>query len=328
MKVKAGQAVVDVIKLSYAAGKPVLLEGRHGIGKSQIIEQAARELGIDCIVRDLSLMEPPDLIGLPHTEGGRTSYSPPSFLPDGGKGLLVFEELNRSEKYMMAPCLQLLTARTLNDYRLPDGWLCVAAINPSSEGYDTAELDPALLSRFVRVEMISDLKSWLQWGDSAGIHADVLHFVSKTPDIFVAAESNPRSWSYVSDLFKAYEKQGVENEALLLTMVSGLVGNSLALAFVQSSLCEEQPISSDYIFKSYGKYRSGVRNWVAKKRIDLLNATAHGVILALQDHDVAVRVEERAGPSRNLGLFIKDLPADIGRKLKRVALESGAIKAE
>ena len=154
MKVKSGQAVIDAIKLAYAAGKPVLLEGRHGVGKSQLIEQAASDLGIDCIVRDLSLLEPTDLVGLPLNVNGRTKYSPPSFLPDDGKGLLVFEELNRSEKYMMAPCLQLLTARTLNDYSLPKGWLCVAAINPASDGYDTSQLDPALLSRFVRIEII------------------------------------------------------------------------------------------------------------------------------------------------------------------------------
>jgi MoxR-like ATPase len=98
----------------------------HGVGKSELIETAAEEIGIKAIVRDLSLMEPPDLVGLPRAAGKTTVFLPPKFLPTRGKGFLVFEELNRCEPYMRAPCLQLLTARKLNDYDLPEGWLAGA----------------------------------------------------------------------------------------------------------------------------------------------------------------------------------------------------------
>jgi MoxR-like ATPase len=326
MKVKSGQAVIDAIKLAYAAGKPVLLEGRHGVGKSQLIEQAADELGISCITRDLSLMEPPDLIGLPVQDNGKTRYSPPSFLPDSGKGLLVFEELNRSEKYMMAPCLQLLTARTLNDYNLPKGWLTVAAINPASDGYDTSQLDPALLSRFIRIEIVPCVKSWLSWGSDAGIHPSVLKFVSQTPDIFAAAESNPRSWAYVSDVLKAYQAIGLTDENLLVVTLAGVIGDSLATAFVQASLREEESIPAEVILKEYEKARTVVRQWVKVKRMDLLNSTVHGVRVALQNVDTAANVASGATLSRNLGLFIDDLPAELGKNLKKAAKVAGAIQ--
>ena len=326
MKVKSGQAVIDAIKLAYAAGKPVLLEGRHGVGKSQLIEQAADELGISCITRDLSLMEPPDLIGLPVQDNGRTRYSPPSFLPDDGKGLLVFEELNRSEKYMMAPCLQLLTARTLNDYNLPKGWLCVAAINPASDGYDTSQLDPALLSRFVRIEIVPCVKSWIAWGTDSGVHPAVLRFVSQTPDIFAASESNPRSWAYVSDVLRAYQSIGLTDENLLLVTLAGVIGDSLATAFVQASLREEEAIPAGAILKEYEKARTVVRQWVKVKRMDLLNSTVHGVMVALQNVDTASDVASGATMGRNLGQFINDLPADLGKKLKKAATLSGAIQ--
>ena len=325
MKVKSGQAVIDAIKLAYAAGKPVLLEGRHGVGKSQLIEQAADELGISCITRDLSLMEPPDLIGLPVHDNGRTKYSPPSFLPDDGKGLLVFEELNRSEKYMMAPCLQLLTARTLNDYSLPKGWLCVAAINPASDGYDTSQLDPALLSRFVRIEIVPCVKSWIAWGTDSGVHPAVLRFVSQTPDIFAASESNPRSWAYVSEILRAYQSIGLSDENLLLVTLAGVIGDSLATAFVQASLREEESIPADMILREYEKARTTVRQWVKEKRMDLLNSTVHGVMVSLQNVDTASEVASGATLSRNLGLFIDDLPADLGKKLKKAAKVTGAM---
>ena len=71
----AGRRLVNLIKLAYSADLPVMLIGGHGIGKSEMLQQAARELNIDCLVRDLSLMEPPDLIGIPHVEGGVTRYA-------------------------------------------------------------------------------------------------------------------------------------------------------------------------------------------------------------------------------------------------------------
>lgn len=326
MKVKSGQAVIDAIRLAYAAGKPVMLEGRHGVGKSQLIEAAAASLGIEFIVRDLSLMEPPDLIGLPfHQENGKTRYAPPSFLPESGKGLLVFEELNRSEKYMMAPCLQLLTARTLNDYRLPDGWLCVAAINPASEGYDTQELDPALLSRFIRITLDSDPGEWLQWADLNGVHPAICRFIRNTPDIFIASESNPRAWTWSSDIMHAYEQAGGGNDGLLTVAISGLVGDALGTAVVQSYLNGEEPISGDEIIGTYDRHRRSFQSWVKAKKIDLVNATAHNVMCRLQNSDVCTVVANSKANQQNLEEFISDLPADIGKRLKQAAKKAGVL---
>ena len=149
VNIVAGDKVLDVINLACGADQPVLLIGRHGIGKSSFFEQAADRRGIGLIVCDLSLMEPVDLVGIPSiNDNGRTVYAPPSFLPTDGTGLIVFEELNRAPRYVQVPCLQLLTARRLNDYALPPGWLPCAAINDGEE-YQVDDLDVAILSRFL-----------------------------------------------------------------------------------------------------------------------------------------------------------------------------------
>jgi MoxR-like ATPase len=115
LTIAAGTPLVELLTLAYYANHPVLLHGRHGVGKSEAFAHAAAQLEIGLIVCDLSVMEPPDLVGLPRVgEDGRTHYAPPAFLPQTDQGLLVFEELNRCPRYMQAPCLQLLTARQLN----------------------------------------------------------------------------------------------------------------------------------------------------------------------------------------------------------------------
>ncbi len=120
--VPAGQRVIQLIQLAYQSNLPVLLVGRHGVGKSSLLQQAALSLHIGWTVRDLSLKEPPDLVGIPSVgEDEKTHYAAPAFLPSTGQGLLAFGELNRSPRFMQAPCLQLLTDRRLNDYALPGG---------------------------------------------------------------------------------------------------------------------------------------------------------------------------------------------------------------
>src|SRR5262245_18046901 len=171
--VAAGRPLVQLLRLCWKARRPVLLKGGTGVGKSELLRQFADAEGVGFVCRDLSLMEPPDLVGLPQLTGGRTHFLPPAFLPSEGEGVFVLEEVNRAPEYMRAPCLQLLTDRSLNDYKLPDGWLPVAAINPAEDGYDAAELDPALLARFVQVAVVPDRGEWLVWAKDNGVHGDV-----------------------------------------------------------------------------------------------------------------------------------------------------------
>jgi len=123
-------------------------------------------------------MDPPDLTGMPKLEEGCTRFFPPAFLPTEGKGLLVLEELNRAPVFMRAPCLMLLTARSLNDYKLPPGWLPVATINPPEDGYEAEELDAACLTRFTQINVVPDRDEWIRWAQENDVDADVINYVS------------------------------------------------------------------------------------------------------------------------------------------------------
>ncbi|MCA8956874.1 MAG: hypothetical protein KDC87_12425, partial [Planctomycetes bacterium] len=60
-----GDRVIELLGVAYRTRRPVLLEGTTGIGKSEIVAEFAARAGIDFTVLDLSLLEPPDLVGLP-----------------------------------------------------------------------------------------------------------------------------------------------------------------------------------------------------------------------------------------------------------------------
>ncbi len=311
--VRVGQPLLDLVTLCYKAKEPLLLIGRHGCGKSMVLEQAAEELEIGYICRDLSLMEPTDLVGMPKLEDNKTIFLPPDFLPTSGKGIMVFEELNRCPRYMRSPCLQLLTARTLNDYVLPKGWLTVAAVNPSEDGYEVEELDKALSSRFVCVNVVPDVNLWLEWAEENKIHSKVREYVDSDPDIFT--DTDPRSWSKVSALVKAND--GKWNHALEAA-ISGLVGTHRTVAFKSSMSGKTSglPNIMDLLDNYHNKYRSKIKQMVKDARMDLLETLVHQILLVLRN-TVQLDVIKASYEKRNalVDLVSVDLPPDLGDKI-------------
>jgi MoxR-like ATPase len=228
-----GARVVQVLKVAYRAGRPALLIGPPGVGKSEIIEQVAAELGIESIVIDLSLCEPSDLVGLPRMDGDRTVFLPPEFLPRAGQGLLVFEELNRAERFVQGPVLQLLSARRLNNYVLPDGWTCVAAINPDDGKNDVRPLDPAMLSRFLQVPVRADRRQWLRWARERGLHAAVAHVVEQHPEAF--EQTSPRSWTHAAQVLAGMTAPELGDRALLHDVLAGYLPEAWAVMVTEAS---------------------------------------------------------------------------------------------
>ena len=66
-----------VVKFVLDIKKPVLLRGRHGIGKSEVVHQIAEKLGLPVVERRASQMTEGDLVGLPSISNDRTSFNPP-----------------------------------------------------------------------------------------------------------------------------------------------------------------------------------------------------------------------------------------------------------
>ena len=313
---KAGKPLIDFVTLCYKADRPVLIEGPHGIGKSELLPQVAAKLGINYITRDLSLMEPPDLVGMPKASKGRTLYLPPEFLPRDRNGLLVFEELNRCEHVMRAPCLQLLTTRTLNDYTLPKGWLPVAAVNPANGDYVVSDLDPALLSRFTRVQVVPDRKEWLAWAKQNQIHPTVCEYIANDESVFNSPESSPRSWKYVSDLLLAAEASDTPL-GTIRAAVLGTVGDERGVAFMCFYKRKERPLTAQQIFPAYRtKHRTAFRGWRDTGRMDMVDASLLAVQKYMQPQDDYEEVRKNPWQWGEFGSFVSDLPGDLRERLK------------
>ncbi len=318
MKIPAGKQLVDVIQLCYKSNQPILLEGPPGVGKSEIMKEAARALNIGCTIRDLSLMEAVDLAGLPiiNPASGKMSFASPDFLPHDGNGLFFIEELNRAGQHVMAPCLQLLTERCLNDYRLPTGWLPVAAINPTNlDGIIADELDAALRSRFCIIEVTADVGEWLLWAETAGIHDVVKRFVRDTPAIFEAPRSSPRSWAYVSRILTSAEMDAPSAQTLV-AVVAGLVGQELAEAcLAYRDLGGTIVPDASQVVHDYPSVRKSVQSMAKAGNTSFINALVHKILIFLQDPVQEGKAKGNKQQSKNVRAVVADLPAEFRTRI-------------
>ena len=197
------------------AGKNVvpLFSGPSGIGKSQIVHQWVNEMtkqykdfrmiDMRCALKDGS-----DFAGLPWRDEkrGLTQFLPPDFLPQDGHGVFFLDEVNRGTTPVMNAIMSLLTERKIDNYKLPDGWIIVTAINPAdSEAYDVNTMDAALMNRLVMYNVKFEHKSFIDYAKKKEWSPTVISYLSsgdwiyKEPGQGDGHYISPRSWEFLSD---------------------------------------------------------------------------------------------------------------------------------
>ena len=132
--------------------KPVLLRGRHGIGKSTVVYQFADKIGRQVVERRASQMTEGDLVGLPIVEGNSTRFNPPDWFKTACDEpvILFLDEVDRATLEVRQGIFELTDSRKLNGHTLHPETLVFAAVNGGEHGeqYQVGEMDPAELDRW------------------------------------------------------------------------------------------------------------------------------------------------------------------------------------
>lgn len=220
--------LVETIRANRRTGIPTLVFGPPGVGKSQQVHQAADgDLVIDL---RLSMLDPVDMRGLPMVKDGSVVWARPDFLPDAGKGILLFDELNTAPVAVQNAALQLILDRRCGPHRLGDGWYIVACGNRATHKAHVNPLSAPLRNRFAIVDYQPSVQRWTRWALNHGIHPHVTAFLNFSPDHLTSDPddeysnfASPRSWERVSHCLRA----AVEDVETL----TSLVGRGSAVAF-------------------------------------------------------------------------------------------------
>lgn len=234
----------DVLPFVAAIQKPVMLRSRHGVGKSTVVYQYAKKIGLPVIERRASQMTEGDLLGLPKLNNNVTEWCPPSWLKEACDTpvLLFIDELDRGTTEVRQGFFELCDSRKVAGHHLHPKTLVFAACNSGIHGaqYQVGELDPAELDRWTVFDLEPSVEDWLLWAKEANIHSVILDFINNNhqhlehDDDFEPNKVYPsrRSWHRFSDCLTQGNLVEIgEFSVVVLNLATAFVGFEAAVAF-------------------------------------------------------------------------------------------------
>ena len=234
---------------------PVLIRGRHGVGKSEVVYMIAEQRELPVVERRASQMTEGDLLGLPDTAdtsiNGRkaTTWNAPDWLVTACEQpvLLFLDEVDRATQEVRQGLFELTDSRKLNGWHLHAETLIVAAVNGGEHGsqYQVGEMDPAELDRWTVFDVEPSVEDWLTWAKDNSVSDITWDFINQNrmhlehSDDYEPNKVYPSRRSWVR-FARTVEPLGLfaedGNRDLLLNLATGFVGFEAAVAlrdFVQ-----------------------------------------------------------------------------------------------
>lgn len=130
------------------AGRPVLLVGPHGVGKTSVLRSLATNFNLKMHELNAATLDPfVHIVGIPVNHEGKVTMTPPEELQDAE--LLFVDEINRADRPTRNALFELICDHSVNGKKLEKLKLVVAAMNPPEEGYQVDALDEAMDDRFL-----------------------------------------------------------------------------------------------------------------------------------------------------------------------------------
>lgn len=220
--------------------RATMLWGTRGVGKSSIVHQVAEHCGVPLVDLRLTTIEPVDIRGaiFADDEQAKTVWFPPEFLPaeDQPDGILFLDELTAADQRLQISAYSLILDRRVGHYRLPDGWLVVAAGNAAFHGAVSHDMGTALADRMFHFNVQTVIDAFLDYAGAHDFAPEVMAYLKVRPDKLDDTQAqvandhlvgaSPRGWEDISNVIKSDLPEAAQR-----VFVQGRIGAANAAEF-------------------------------------------------------------------------------------------------
>ena len=299
-----------------AVRKPVLIRGRHGVGKSEVVYQIAAALGMPVVERRASQMTEGDLVGLPSTDGNVTSFNPPDWFKTACDNpvVLFLDEVDRATIEVRQGIFELTDSRKLNGHILDKDTLIFAAVNGGEHGdqYQVGEMDPAELDRWTVFDVEPTVEDWLTWAKDK-VDGMVWDFINQNRNhLEHTGDFEPnkvypsrRSWVRMNECFTQASLLAEDADvSLMFPLATGFVGFEAAVSFKDFVDNYERQVTIENILDE-GKIHL----------TDRFGINDHNALVEKMEAKDIFKVALSEERVENLARYFMVVPSEVGMKL-------------
>lgn len=279
------QKLIGHLKHDLKYPYPVYIWGAPGVGKSSIVLQVAKELGMEVVLLSVALEHPYTLGGLPVVMWRERSVAklPPSYIKELRNAILFLDDFAASDPAQQRVALTLTTYRRVGDFTLHDSVRIIFASNRVEDSSFVIRPSMAVLNRvkhYILVPSLTDFFQFLmercapldeisEFGDKIwdALFPYIVAYLRTRPDKFftdVSKESDsiayptPRSWFHALCDLSLHAKEGnitipLEKDDVASIVVSSWVGADAAKFFIPLLKVDMKEV--DIYEKSPGKLK-------------------------------------------------------------------------
>jgi energy-coupling factor transporter ATP-binding protein EcfA2 len=236
--------LMDTLVIAIREGHQLLIVGPPGIGKSDIIDQAAWLTQSDLIISHPAVEEPVDYKGMPAIIKGEDGREHAVFFPFGQledmitatkRTVVFFDDLGQAPVAVQAAVMQLLLARQVNGKKISDQVVFMAATNDRKHKAGVHGLLEPVKGRFTSiVNLETNLESWQSWAVKAHLSPQLISFIAFKPSYLSAFKPTadmtnsptPRNIASVNKIITAPYPPHVVSE-----LITGAVGEAFTAEF-------------------------------------------------------------------------------------------------
>jgi hypothetical protein len=218
----------------------LLIVGAPGIGKTEIVNQACSDAGMQMIVSHPVVSDPTDYKGLPFVVNGDTA----DFLPFGDLRKLIeatedtvffLDDIGQAPPSVQAAAMQLLLARRINGHKVSEHVRFIAATNRRQDRAGVQGVLEPVKSRFASIlHLETDPEDWIKWALSKDLPTELVAFIRFRPDLLsdfkptndMVNSPSPRTVAFVGQMMQKQLPHELE-----YAMISGATGEGFAIEF-------------------------------------------------------------------------------------------------